>query len=207
MMSARVSRVGRKLCLGGATLGAVGLLGWVAGASLLTTVVPGQPPMMPNTALALLLVGIAGALRHREDTGRMARTLSVLAVLIVLAIGGGTLAEYELGADLHIDQLLFRVGAAPYPGRPSPPTALALLFLGAALLLFDVRPTARVRPSEWLILPAGLTAFAAFVGAVLGAAPLYRLSRAPVIGVALPTAVSLLLTSAGCCSELCTTAS
>jgi PAS domain S-box-containing protein len=153
--------------------------------------------MMPNTALALLLVGSAGAMRHRKDTGRARYTLSVLAVLIVLAIGGGTLAEYALGADLHIDQLLFRVGAAPYPGRPSPPTALALTLLAVALLLFDVRPTARVRPSEWLILSAGLTAFAAFVGFVLGAAPLYRWSRAPVIGVSLPTAVSLLFTSAG----------
>jgi PAS domain S-box-containing protein len=197
MNSAGVARVGRRLCLGGATLGAVGLLGWLTRTSILTTVVPGQPPMMPNTALALLLVGGAGALRHREDTARMPRMLSVLAVLVVLAIAVGTLAQYALGIDLHIDQLLFRVDTAPYPGRPSPPTALALTLLGAALLLFDVRATARVRPSEWLILSAGLTAFAAFVGFVLGAAPLYRLSRAPVVGVALPTAVSLLLTSAG----------
>ena len=153
--------------------------------------------MMPNTALALLLIGIAGALRHREDTGPTPCTLSVLAALAVLAIAGGTLVEYTLGIDLHIDQLLFRTDARLNPGRPSPPTALALTLLGVALLLFDVRATARVRPSEWLILSAGLTAFAAFVGLVLGAAPLYRLSRVPFIGVAVPTAVSLLLTSAG----------
>jgi PAS domain S-box-containing protein len=153
--------------------------------------------MMPNTALALVLVGSAGALRHREDTGGLQRTLSVLAVLVVLAIAGGTLAQYALGIDLHIDQLLFHTETPPHPGRPSPPTALALLFLGVALLLVDVRATARCRPSEWLILSAILTAFAALVGLVLGAAPLYRLSRAPVIGVALPTAVSLLLTSVG----------
>lgn len=153
--------------------------------------------MMPNTALALLLLGSAGALRGRPDAGVARRVLSVLAALVVLAIGAGTLAEYMLGVDLWLDQILFPAQGGPYPGRPSPPTALALSLLAMALLLFDFRAEARARPSEWLALSAGLTALAALTGFMLGVGPLYRLTDAPVIGVAVPTALSLLCLSAG----------
>ncbi len=153
--------------------------------------------MMPNTAVGLLLIGAAGSLRRRQDPGPAPRLLSVLAALVVLAIGVGTLAEYALAVDLRIDPLLLVVPGGPYPGRPSPPTALALSSLAAALLVFDFRPAARARPSEWLVVCAGMTAFVGLTGFVFGAAPLYRLPHAPVIGVALPTAISLLLTSAG----------
>jgi PAS domain S-box-containing protein len=153
--------------------------------------------MMPNTAMALLLIGTAGALRQREDAGRVTTILSVLAAVVVLGIGVGTLAEYTFDIDLRIDQLLVHTDTAPYPGRPSPPTALALTLLGAAVVFFDVRVSGRARPSEWLVLLAGLLALTAFMGFVFGAAPLYRLARAPVIGVAVPTAVSLLLISIG----------
>ena len=58
-------------------------------------------------------------------------------------------------------------------------------------------PRARARPSEWLTLCAGVAAFVGLLGFVYGADALYRLTRAPVVGVAVPTAVSLLLTSVG----------
>ncbi len=195
--ASHLASVGRWLCLGGAALGALGLLGRVIGSTFLVSVLPGQPPMMPNTAMGLLLIGAAGSLRRPEDPGPTRRLLSVLAALVVIAIGAGTLAEYGLAVDLRIDQLLFPVPGGPYPGRPSPPTALALSLLGSALLAFDFRPAARARPSEWLIVCAGVVAFVGLTGFVFGAAPLYRLPHAPVIGVALPTAIGLLLTSAG----------
>ena len=127
----------------------------------------------------------------------MRRTLALLAAIVVLVIGVATLAEYALGVTSGVDALFVRRGEGPYPGRPSPPTALSLTLLASALLLFDFRPTARARPSEWLIFCAGLLALAALFGQVFGVGPIYRLSRSPVVGVALPTALSLLLTSAG----------
>jgi hypothetical protein len=39
--------------------GAVGLLGWITGVPFLTTLVTGQPQMKANTALCLLLLGVA----------------------------------------------------------------------------------------------------------------------------------------------------
>jgi hypothetical protein len=188
------AKAGRWLCQTGAALGGVGLLGWITGWTLLTTMVPDQPQMMPNTAVALLLVGVAASLRYRETPGRVQRLLSLAASLVAFTIGVGTLAEYALEIDLGIDRLLAAVPAGPYPGRPSPVTATALSFLGAALLLVDVRPRARARPSEWLTLCACVAAFVGLLGFVYGADPIYRLTRAPVVGVAVPTAVSLLLT-------------
>lgn len=162
-----------------------------------TTIVPGRPPMMPNTALALLMLGVAGALRHREDVGRVRRTLSLLAAIAALAVGIGTMAEYVLQIDLKIDRLFVGSQVGPYPGRPSPPTALALTLLSVAILLFDARPKARARPSEWLVLSAWFIALAASFGQLFGAGLLYRLTHAPVIGVAVPTALSVLLTAVG----------
>jgi PAS domain S-box-containing protein len=191
-------RVGRWLCVAGAAVGALGLLGNVVGSQWLTTVVRGEPSMMPNTALGLLLIGAAGALRERKDVGRVRRTLALAAGVIVLVIGVGTLAEYLFGFDLHIDQLVMRGDRIePVPGRPAPPTALALTCLGAALLLFDFRASARARPSEWLSVGAGLTALTALLGLAFRAELLYRSVRAPRVGVALPTAIALLLISMG----------
>ncbi|MFZ6184222.1 PAS domain S-box protein [Nannocystis pusilla] len=189
--------VGRRLCIAGATLGAVGLFGWISGATWLTTMVPGQAPMVPNTSLSLALIGGAGVIRWRESVGAGRRALSLAAAGVVLAVGLGTLAEYVLAVDLHIDQLLVVSETGPYPGRPSPPTALALACLGAAVLLFDCRRTARVRPSEWLALATGLIACAAALGQLFGAGATYRLVHARVIGVAVPTAISLFLISLG----------
>jgi PAS domain S-box-containing protein len=190
-------RVGRAFCLCGATIGALGLIAWSAGAEDLTAVVPGEPAMTPNTALGLLLIGGAAALRHRANAGRIPTALSVAGALVVLVIGAGTLVEYAVAIDLSLDRLLFEPAAGPNPGRPSPPTAFALSLLALALLLVDARPRARARPSEWLGFAAGMIAVAALVGLVLGAGPLYRLARAPVIGVALPTAIGLALVAAG----------
>lgn len=193
----RAVALGRCLCLGGAALGALALLGWVTGAMWLATLVPGHPTMMPNTALALLLVGAAKALRPAACEGGLRQALSVLAASIVLVIGAGTIVEYAFGVDLFLDRVLFVSEGGPYPGRPSPPTALALTLLGAALLLCDARPTARARPSEWLALSAGIVALTAMEGQILGAGALYRLHDAFVIGVSVPTAVGLLLLSMG----------
>ena len=94
-----LTRAGAWLCLGGAAVGALGLLGWITGTTRLTTIVPGLPPMMPNTALALLLIGGAGAMRQGANIGTARSMLSLLATLAVLAIGVGTLIEYGLGID------------------------------------------------------------------------------------------------------------
>jgi len=188
--------VGRWLCLAGAVLGALGLLDAIAGTGLLTAMAPVGPAMTARSGLGLLLVGVAAALRNKEDGGPIAKALSLLAALLVLVFGIATLAEHALAVDLPIDRL-FLPGTELQPGRTPPPAVLALSFLAAALLLLDVRAGTRVRPSEWLALAAGFTALTALLGFIFGAELHHRMTRVPLIGAALPTAVALLLVSVG----------
>ena len=193
----RIALVGRWLCVAGAMLGALALVGWISGLPFLVTLIPGQPPMVPNTAIALALAGVAGALLHPERPGRAGRIGAVLSALAVIALALSTLAEYALDTDLHIDELVLRRDIGRYPGRMSPLTAMALVPLGLAILLIDWLPTAHRRPSEWLAIIAALTALVGLAGQLLGAGPMYGAPATRVMGMAVPTAVSLLLTSVG----------
>ena len=185
------------MCIGGAIIGAIALLGLAIGVDGLTRFVAGGPAMTQNAALAVMLIGAAGALRWRDDGGASRRVLSLLAALGALAIGVVTIAEYAGGIDLRIDRALVSGPEGVHHGRPSPPTAVAATLLAVALLIFDLRPRARARPSEWLILGAGLIALTVLLGYLFDAEVLYRLTRAPQIGMALPSAISVLLMSVG----------
>jgi PAS domain S-box-containing protein len=166
------------LCLTGATVGALGLLFDALGVREWTAVVPGDLPMPRHAALGLLLLGAGGALRWRVDAGRARKTLSSLASFIVLMIGLGWLA------GLH-------------GGQPAPLTALALTLLAASLLLFDVRPSAPVRPSELLAIGGGLAALVVLLEFVLGLAMVPRSMGGPIVGVPVAAAAGLLVTSMG----------
>jgi PAS domain S-box-containing protein len=175
----------------------MGLVGWATGVDALVMLVTGQPPMMPNTAVALVLLGMAGALRGSAYWNRTHHLLAALSALTALAIGVVTILEYLLDLPLSIDQIVIRTSVGPFPGRPSPPTAIALTLLAAALLSCEWRSTKRICASEWLSLGAGLIAFTFIAAQVFGAGPLYRFSDTPVVGVAIPTALSVLLVSVG----------
>jgi PAS domain S-box-containing protein len=188
------------LCAGGAAVGVVGLIGWISGTPWLTTFIPGLPPMMPNTALALLLIGAAGVVGHRDDGGGVRFALSRLAALAVLTMAVGTLVEYALAIDLpilRIGQALVHSPLAASAGPSSPYTAVTLAFLATAILVLHDRPGVRAHAAELLALGAATTAFTGLTGILLGAAPLYRLTLTPVIGLSLPAALSLLSIAIG----------
>ena len=54
--SSRFRVTGRALCLTGAMVGAVGLIGWLVDWPFLTTLIPNEPAMKANTAVGLFLV-------------------------------------------------------------------------------------------------------------------------------------------------------
>ena len=191
-------RTGRAVCLCGAALGALGLTGWFIEAEIVTTFIAGRPAMMPNTALSLLMAGLAAVVSPSAESAGRTRTLlaSVLA-LGVLAIGSATVVEYAVGWDLGIDQILTPIaGASTYPGRMSPLTAASLTLLGAALLISGW--TRRFAQStEWLTLGAAFLSFVAMVDHLFGAGQIYEMQTARANGVALPTAIALLLIAFG----------
>src|SRR5262249_9647034 len=134
--------VGGWLCLGGAVIGALGLVGWFEGLPALARLLPGQPPIIPNVALGLLLAGGAGILLREKNVGRNSRVAAILAGAIVLAIGLIALAEYGVDIDLGVHRLLVVEGGGAHLGRPWIITAIALVLLGLAILTFDSRRTA-----------------------------------------------------------------
>jgi len=187
-------RVGTILCLGGAAIGALGLLADLAGVRVLAKITPG---LTLSAAVSLMLTGCAGALRAREDAGRARKALAAVAALLAFAIAFATVAEYVLKIDLHLDRLLPAAANGARHGRPSGPTALAIACLSAGALIFDIRGAARVRPCEWLIIAAGLIAVTALLGFAFDAELKYPSPRAPLIGTALPAALALLLIAVG----------
>src|SRR5690348_2521479 len=90
----RVTAASRWLCLAGATLGAVGLLGWMLGWPALYTLLPGQPAMMPNSGVALVLCGAAALTRLNLAARPVARRLATIAGVFVVLLGLATAAEY-----------------------------------------------------------------------------------------------------------------
>ena len=187
---------GRWFCFAGAALGVITLLGWMSGLRDLYTLVPGQPAMMPNTGVALTLTGVAGILVGWPS--RPLRALCVVAAAIVLVIGVGSLAETAFGLDLHIDQLLVQANVGMHPGRPSPPTALALTLLGSAILIFDTFPGSATRPSEWLLISAALIGLVGVTGQILGFGGVARrLPPSPLVGIAAPAAVGIFFSAIG----------
>src|ERR1700749_718945 len=124
------------------------LAGWTFGVATLKNVLPGQPDMVPNTALAFILTSASLWLLRSEDATRRAHIFALLCPCPAGLAGLLTLAEYVSGLDLRIDTLLFgaslrEAADASFPGRPSPPTALRFLLLGSAPPLLSSCPCRR----------------------------------------------------------------
>ncbi|MGW3462976.1 hypothetical protein ACWDE9_26775, partial [Streptomyces olivaceoviridis] len=135
---------GRAVSLLCALLGAVGLSGWIFGIGVLKSALPGGAPVMkPNTAVALVAVGLSLFLAARGPMTRRTTAVARVAAGLAALIGGLTLLEYLTGTGLGIDQLLFgddsvrlMTGA---PGRMAPSVAAALTLAGAASLGLSMR--------------------------------------------------------------------
>ncbi|WP_181140339.1 SpoIIE family protein phosphatase [Streptomyces sp. Ru62] len=185
--------VGRGASVLCALLGAVGLSGWISGIAVLKGALPGgTPAMRPNTAVALLAVGLSLFLAARGPMTRQTTAVARGAAGLAALIGGLTLLEYVTGTGLGIDQLLFRDDSVRLmtgaPGRVAPSVAAALTLAGAASLGLSMR-----RLPAWAGQISGLSVLG------LGLLRLYGLAyHAPEMErfgayMALPTALALVL--------------
>jgi len=173
------------------------LIGWLGDVPLLRSWWPGQVYASPNTAVGLVLLGLALALKASSPV-RNARTRFAGGLAVLVAwVGAVTVVEYASGWNPGFDQWLVRVASVPgsdfAPGRMSLPTACNFVFLGWAVAL--LQPGQRRRAIGWLVLPVVVLAVLTFIGA------LYDLPRLSALGpfkpIAFPTGVALLLLSAG----------
>ncbi|MBI4514636.1 MAG: hypothetical protein HY699_02320 [Deltaproteobacteria bacterium] len=174
-----------------AVVGALVLAGWVLDVGALKSVLPGLATMKPNTALAVMLSGVALRLRcpRQSAIGSPQSAIAVAGAAVVTLLGSLTLAEYASGWDFGIDALLLA------GGRMAGATALCLVLLGLALLLLDLETKWAWRPAEALTIGVGLLSFLMIMGYAYGARALYAVAAFG--SVAVHTTVVFMILSAG----------
>jgi PAS domain S-box-containing protein len=175
------------------------LVGWFQDIEILRSISPRLVSMKPNTAAALLCLGIALLLASvKPRLGRDgARWVFELAAL---AIGAVTLTEYAAGTELGFDQWLVSTPLAEFqtiaPGRMSLLSAACIVLFAVALVV-EHRGTARARAAtRALATCAGIVALVSLLGYVYGAPALYRPLSAS-SAMAPHTAFAFLLLSIG----------
>src|SRR5262245_24286642 len=174
--------------VGGGTV----LLGWQLAPLILTSILPGRVAMNPVTALGFMVAAGGLWLSLTPTSTWSKRTVRVAAVLLAV-IGMVTLIGYAIGANLGLDQILYRQRLGS--NRIAPNTGLSFLLLGAALGLLDWEPRRRYRPAQVVALALSAVALTSVLGYVYGVGELYGVAR--YIPMALPTALAFLLLSVG----------
>ena len=187
----RLQTVSRAASVLGLAGGGAVLLGWWLDVAVLTRILPGRVAMNPLTALTFMLAAVSLwlSLPSKSVQGRAARVMAAL----VTAIGAVTLAGYTIGANVGLDQALFRHRLGG--NRIAPNTGVCFLLLGAALGLLDWEPRRRYRPAQVLALAPAAIALTSVLGYVYGVGELYGVAR--YIPMALPTALGFLALSVG----------
>jgi signal transduction histidine kinase len=171
------------------------LLGWTLNLPILQSILPGQPQMVPLTAIAFILASVSLVTLKNKRSFAVVSGLCALAVILIAML---IISEYVGRFDLGLDKLLFRrrleISDQSFPGRPSPHTAIDLLLIGSALLLS--RKTGRpYRVAQGLVLIAALIASMALIGYLYDVAFLYSISAHT--GMALHTALIFIALSLG----------
>lgn len=121
-------------------IGGAGVLSWWLDVPLVRSVYEGLTPTTPNSALGLLLIGIALGLGL--DSGAWAarsqrtKAFALFCTTVVLMLSLVTTLEYLGNRDFGVDYLFFRQAAAPpLPLRMAPTSAVNFVVVSMALLL------------------------------------------------------------------------
>ncbi|HEY4096226.1 MAG TPA: GAF domain-containing protein, partial [Baekduia sp.] len=127
-------RIALMCALAVAVIGAATLAAWAAGITVITRPAPTSVAMKADTALALLLLGVAlaahAAVPSRRWVARGARAAGWAAAALVAA----TALQWIVGADFGIDQLLVADPAGgAHPGRSTPAACVGILLVAGAL--------------------------------------------------------------------------
>lgn len=181
--------------IAGQVIAAVGLLvlfGWAIGSDAIARLHSSLPTMKPNSALCLVLCGVSlWGINTRKPTVPGDWAIRAAAV-IVLLLGGATLAEYASDSSLGIDQWLFNVGTSGlHPGRMAQMTASLFVVSALALLTIDVETSGGLRPAQGLALVLLLVALVEVLGYLFAVPSPYTIR--PDSSVPLHTALLLVL--------------
>jgi PAS domain S-box-containing protein len=181
------------VCVGFAVL----IGGWGLNIASIRQVFSGYEAMKANTALGLLLAGtalwLAGAGRA---TPARSRFIQICATLVLL-LGILTILEHISGANLHLDELLFRDHTPSQgsisPGRMALTTAVSFVFVGWALLM--LRSRRGILLGQYFVSVVGGLCLLNLVGYLYGIKNFYGIAQHT--SMALPTSVTMLVLCSG----------
>lgn len=176
------------------------LLGWLLDLNVLKGGLAAGITVKTNCGLAFLLSGVTLLLYIQTEDRRDGSAIGRALGLAVFAIGASTLSQHLFSWDLGIDQLLFDEprgeAATTSPNRMGPPASISFTLLGIAFLLLHSGNAARRELATKVALSVGLFALLPLLGYIFGTRQLYGIAH--FTGIALPTAIALLLISTAC---------
>lgn len=193
--------------IGAIALGLLVITGWYLNIPQFIQVLPQFAPMQYNTALGFLLSGIGLfklTTNHRWQPNGVIDIVGFMCGLSVMLIGGLSLLQYIINADLAIDQLFmdaYITVKTSHPGRMAPNTGLCFVLTGLALSLFSLNKS--LAAIEVMALSILSLALMAFVGYLVGEENAYAWGK--LTGMALHTTIGFLWISLGLITQVLVT--
>jgi PAS domain S-box-containing protein len=121
-----------------AAIGLLGLAGWWLDVAALKSVVPGSFMMTPNTAIGLLIDGLALAALSRERAGKYAMLFAVAAACCGIVFGalslGGSLMQWDFGINQWLVRKSADASESSNTMRTTPSAAFCFLLAGFAMI-------------------------------------------------------------------------
>jgi signal transduction histidine kinase len=189
------------LIVGGAVavFGAFVLVGWAVNLPLVVSWTIGGLRIIPLTALCLVLAGGSLSIAVRNRVTPTSEAIQQTLAALVATIAVLTFYEYLRGGESQFDRLLFgnRLSSGPpyASGRIAINSTASFLLYALALLFIPHDQRKKDLRTQMFATPALLISLIAILGYVFGVKGMYSLSQSA--GMALPTAVALLLLGIG----------
>lgn len=192
----RLLSIGKLSAVAAIGISVLVLTGWLCGISALTRLMPGYSPVTPIEAIAYIFAGTALFSAASSVFTARRRAISAISSAFVFAAGAITLREYVLVLGYWYDnasgEVLFLSDF--YPGRMSPHSAIAFVFLGLALITLNRLPRLR-QLSELLSIIVLAITFSAALGYLYSAQWLFGINN--VNGMTPPEALVFFALAAG----------
>lgn len=189
----RRSRVRDLASLLALILAVVILSGWAIGAEVLVRGHPSWPVATPVTAMLAGAAALASLGAGHPRTRLAGRTLGALvalgAVAVLLDHATGWMGTWE-GIPFTSTTREALSGAAP---RPSPNSAVAFAALGVGVAIAELETVRWRRVAHACVLLASATVYLGLLGYATDTELLYAPSRAPAIGMSVPTIATVSL--------------
>jgi signal transduction histidine kinase len=176
-------------------IGSLATLGWQFDFALFKRIHPSLPVIAPNTAVSFVIISILILISSLKNQRNKLRYLILFASLVISVLGVLTLFEYIFGISIGIDRLFFARKMGETIVRMSPQSALNFFAIGITFFCFNSHFRKSREIGQWVLVGAGIIAFASLSGFIYNIADLYTIS--PFKGMAAHTAVAFLFAFTG----------